>query len=100
MTLWFVWRWRGFTSGWRRDCWDEDDPVGHATLAEAQGRVLQLEAAYRKSRGRSLYPPPIAWTERPRMKPRKKEQRHIFTAGELNGQSYRRQAIPEAHHLP
>jgi hypothetical protein len=97
MTVWFVWRWRGSCSGWRVDSWDPDDPVGYPTLAEAQARVLQLMASYRKSRGRSLYPPPIAWTERPRMKPRKKEQRHTFSAAELDGWTYRRQPVPESH---
>jgi hypothetical protein len=96
MTLWYVWRWRGFSSGWRRDCWDpETDPVGYPTLAEAQARALQLKAAYRKCRGRDPYPPPIAWTERPRMIPRRKERRHDFSRAELNGHSYRREAMPE-----
>jgi hypothetical protein len=133
MTIYYVWRWRGFSSGikgqltetefrqlltllarmhpaaradlerrlqvgWRNDCWDPDDPVGYPTEAEAQARALQLMAAHRKRYGREMYPPPIVRAERPRMRPRKKEQRHTFSASELDGWTVRREAIPE-HHL-
>jgi hypothetical protein len=42
-----------------------------------------------------MYPPPIVWTEMPRMKPKPKEKKHRLTPSELNGHSYRREAVPE-----
>jgi hypothetical protein len=85
--------------GWRNDCWDEDDPVGYPTEAEAQARALELMAGYRKRYGREMYPPPVVRADRPRMRPKPKEQRHYFTPAELNGQTLRREAIPESHQL-
>jgi hypothetical protein len=92
--LYFVWRWRG--SSWRLDSFDQGDPEGYRTEQEAQARVEELLAYNQKSRGRPMYPPPvITLGEMPRKRPREKEQRHRYSPAELNGLTYRREALPE-----
>jgi hypothetical protein len=94
MTLRHVFRWRG-SMGWLKDTWDQDDPIGYASKAEADARVQELLGYHRRRFRKEMYPPPIAWTEMPRWKPRPKEQRHRYAPAELNGHSYRREAVPE-----
>jgi len=94
MTIWFVYRWRG--TSWRKDCWDESDPVGYADKGEAESRKERLLAYHRQRSGKPMYPPPIVWTETPRMRPRPKEQKHRFTLAELNGYVHERAVLQEA----
>jgi hypothetical protein len=94
VTIWNVYRWRG-SRGWVKDTWEQNDPEGHFSKAEAQAAVAQLLADHLRYRKKPMYPPAIAWTETPRMRPRAKEQKHRYTAAELNGHTYRGQTIPE-----
>jgi hypothetical protein len=91
--IFYVWSWRG--SSWRRDCWHQADPVGYPSEAKALARVEELLGYHRRRTGKEMYPPPIVWQEAPRWKPRCKEKKHHFTAQELNGHTYRREAVPE-----
>jgi hypothetical protein len=60
----------------------------------ALARVEVLKAAYLRRCRREMFPPPvITLGEVPRMRPRRREERHHFTARELNGHTVR--AVPE-----
>jgi hypothetical protein len=78
------------------DSWDQDDPTGYRTEAEALARVAYLLAAHLRRTKKPMYPPPIAYPAAPRMAPRKKEQRHRFTPQELNGYIHERALLQEA----
>jgi hypothetical protein len=78
------------------DSWDASDPTGYRSEAEAQARVADLLANHQRYLRRPMYPPAvITYGEPPRWKPRVKEKKHRFSLAELNGHSYRREALPE-----
>jgi hypothetical protein len=98
--LWYVLCYRG--SGWRVVYWDQSDPVGYYTEAEAQARCRQLQDDYARRHGKDkdgkdkqMYPPPVVQRGLPlRMKPKPKERRHHYTAAELNGEATLSAAMP------
>jgi hypothetical protein len=93
--LYYVWRWRG--SCWRPDCTGADGtPLGELTIEAARARVEYLLASRLRWRRRPMWPPPVITLGAvPRWTPRVKEKKHRFTAAELNGHTYRREAVPE-----
>jgi hypothetical protein len=95
--LYFIWRWTG--SKWRPDHIDPDgNPLGEYTEEAALARVQFLMESYQRQRRKAMDTPPvITFGAPPNMKPRKKQQRHRYSPSELNGHTYRRQAVPESH---